>query len=273
MLSQRGDAWAPAAPCADPVSSASEDVPPPTPPPRTARVCLAGDRITLRNGTVTLPAGVAIVIEGALSLHNVTVRGDTAAAATPLVQLAPGAEVAMRGCAVLGNASGHGIGVGERSALHLDSCEVSGHRAGGVVVAGPGARLAAVATAFDSNGLNGVHATGGGGASFARCTFASNGAAALAATGAATCVAADACVGQFNGAGVLAHSGAALSITGCALERHGALARDAPGALRRSCGAARGGGAMSPLSSAAVRSALAMLGGLFFFFWAMFNSR
>ena len=210
------------APCMDPVSIVPED---PhghdAPAPKPAALRLVGDRVTIRNGTLTLPDDATLVLEGALALTNVTVRGASAGASTPLVFVAAAADVTMQGCSVGGNAAGHGVSVGERGLLTLASCDVSGNLAGGVVVSGRGAELTAAATAFDRNGENGAHIAGGALATFKRCTFSGNGAVALAASGASTRIIADACVGAQNGGGTMTHDGAALSITDCDLERSG----------------------------------------------------
>ena len=194
---------------------------------------LRGRGVTLRNGSIRLPAGRMLLVEGDVALHGARVVGGGAAdpatlKSAPLVFVSQG-TVSMEGVTVGGNQQGHGVGVGMRGTLELRDCELSNNHSSGLVVRGTTAAVTARRCRFDQNGQDGARVSEGASATFEDCEFARNHGIGLGAGHVATVVCASACTAERNGYGYVAHSGADVRFEGCRASNnaHGVHATDA----------------------------------------------
>lgn len=191
--------------------------------------------VTIRNGSLMLPAGALLLLENSsVVFEDVSIRGpapdpdaSTSGKSLPLVYVT-GATVTLTRCSV-GPSNGHGIGVGDSAAVTLAKCEVSNHRTYGVAVRGSGASAHAADCTFESNGQDGVAVGAGAAAELQRCVLSHNTMLGLCVSAGAKAVVEE-CVLERNGThGLSAQGGADLSATGCRISdcEVGVLALDA----------------------------------------------
>ena len=181
---------------------------------------LAGSDITVRNGSLCLPAHHMLVIEGAsITLEDVKVTGEGAAAdpkrSLPLVYVSH-ASVTLRGVSVCRNQMGHGVGVGAHGTLRLYDCELDANRTCGLVARGDTAAVRVHGTRFAHNGQDGATVSAGAAAEFQDCKFRQNTMLGLGVSGHGSSATATCCAAQRNGDhGFVAHRAARLSLNDC----------------------------------------------------------
>lgn len=180
--------------------------------------------ITISNGTLCLPPGHVLVVDGReMALRDVTVTADAAprdagAKSMPLLYAARGA-LTLQGVTISGNARGHGLGIGRGAAVNAHECHFVEHWTCGAVVRGADAALRASSCRFSHNGQDGVSVSGGAAAQLQDCVSQRNAMLGVAAAGAGTRVSAERCSAvACEDHGFAVSSGAHMTLSSCEAE-------------------------------------------------------
>eukprot|EP00892_Ulva_mutabilis_P005113 jgi/Ulvmu1/2974/UM015_0014.1 len=202
-------------------------------------VRLGDATVTIRNGTLALPAGALLLLEQCkVVLEDVHIRGrppalDAGGSNKSLpVLFVSDAEATLVRCSV-GPSDGHGVGVGEAARVTLRDCELSNHRTFGLVVRGDGAAAAVEDCRLECNGQDGVAVGAGATAELSRCALSHNTMLGLCVSAGGSAVV-EACTVEGNGThGLSAQGGAALTARACRISgcEVGVLALDAQTAV------------------------------------------
>jgi hypothetical protein len=187
-------------------------------------VLLQSCGVTLRNGTLRLPAGYMLLLEGSVAMVNVSIVGDSASDVSAVVsaphKLPPlvfvsQASVVMESVIVGPNDIGYGVGVGDGGVLEMCNCSVSGQRSSGLVVRGTSAYVVAERCRFEENGQDGVHVLEGATASLFSCHFVRNRVMGLGVGHATSAALLSECCSERNELGFVGHNGGMLTLQDC----------------------------------------------------------
>jgi hypothetical protein len=188
-------------------------------------VLLQSRGVTIRNGTLRLPAGYMLLLEGLVAMVNLSIvssdeadaegsASSTAHRLPPLVFVSQ-ASVTMENVTVGPNCAGYGIGVGDGGNLELCDCAVSGQRSSGLVVRGASANLLAERCRFEQNGQDGVHVLEGATASLFSCHFVANRAMGFGVGHETSVALLSECCSERNEFGFVGHNGGMLTLQDC----------------------------------------------------------
>ena len=193
-------------------------------------VALCGEGVTIMNGTIELPAGHMLIVEGddmALSHLSIVAAGgkgdgceegnnDEAAGTSLPLLFASHTALTLRHVKLSSNPCGHGLGVGSNGVVSAVDCTFSRNWTCGALVRGASAQLTAQGCAFERNAQDGCSIGDGATAELVGCTLDRNAMLGVGASGIGTTVVATRCnVAGSDNHGFSACNGADVTLQKC----------------------------------------------------------